>query len=145
MELTEKEYGKMVEKATPGSHLAADCAGAFITVGLICSIGQFISDIYTLSGFSQKDVSCLTSSTLIFIGVALTYLGLYDNIAKFAGAGTLVPITGFANAVASPAMEFKSEGLVPGTGAKMFIIAGPVIAYGTVASVLYGVILYLMS
>lgn len=145
MELTEKEYGKMVEKATPGSHLAADCAGAFITGGLICSIGQFISDIYTLSGFSQKDVSCLTSSTLIFIGVALTYLGLYDNIAKFAGAGTLVPITGFANAVASPAMEFKSEGLVPGTGAKMFIIAGPVIAYGTVASVLYGVILYLMS
>ena len=145
MELTEKEYGKMVEKATPGSPLAADCAGAFITGGLICSIGQFISDIYTLSGFSQKDVSCLTSSTLIFIGVALTYLGLYDNIAKFAGAGTLVPITGFANAVASPAMEFKSEGLVPGTGAKMFIIAGPVIAYGTVASVLYGVILYLMS
>ena len=145
MELTEKEYGKMVEKATPGSHLAADCAGAFITGGLICSIGQFISDIYTLSGFSQKDVSCLTSSTLIFIGVALTYLGLYDNIAKFAGAGTLVPITGFANAVASPAMEFKSEGRVPGTGAKMFIIAGPVIAYGTVASVLYGVILYLMS
>lgn len=145
MELTEKEYGKMVEKATPESHLAADCAGAFITGGLICSIGQFISDIYTLSGFSQKDVSCLTSSTLIFIGVALTYLGLYDNIAKFAGAGTLVPITGFANAVASPAMEFKSEGLVPGTGAKMFIIAGPVIAYGTVASVLYGVILYLMS
>ena len=127
------------------SHLAADCAGAFITGGLICSIGQFISDIYTLSGFSQKDVSCLTSSTMIFIGVALTYLGLYDNIAKFAGAGTLVPITGFANAVASPAMEFKSEGLVPGTGAKMFIIAGPVIAYGTVASVLYGVILYLMS
>ena len=107
--------------------------------------GEFISDIYALSGFSQKDVSCLTSSTLIFIGVALTYLGLYDNIAKFAGAGTLVPITGFANAVASPAMEFKSEGLVPGTGAKMFIIAGPVIAYGTVASVLYGVILYLMS
>ena len=145
MEATEKEYGKMVEKATPGSHLAADCAGAFITGGLICSIGQFISDIYTLSGFSQKDVSCLTSSTLIFIGVALTYLGLYDNIAKFAGAGTLVPITGFANAVASPAMEFKSEGRVPGTGAKMFIIAGPVIAYGTVASVLYGVILYLMS
>lgn len=145
MELTKEEYGKMVDRTTPKSHLAADCAGAFLIGGLICSIGHLISDIYTMAGFSQKDVSCLTSSTLVFIGVALTYLGLYDNIAKFAGAGTLVPITGFANAVASPAMEFKSEGLVPGTGAKIFIIAGPVIAYGTVASVLYGVFLYLTA
>ena len=93
-------------------------------------------------GLPEKDVSCLTSVTLVFIGIAFTFLGWYDNIAKKAGAGTLVPITGFANAVASPAKEFKSEGLVPGTGAKMFIIAGPVIAYGTAASVLYGIFYY---
>ncbi len=143
MELTNEKYAKMVDLHTPKSHIIKDSAGAFLTGGFICCIGQFISDLYKLIGFSQKDSACLVSMTLVFMGAALTYLGLYDNLAKFAGAGTLVPITGFANAVASPAMEFRSEGLVPGTGAKMFAIAGPVIAYGAIASVIYGVVLYL--
>ena len=141
MELTKGEYARMVDNVTPGSKLLRDCAGAFLGGGMICTIGQLITDLYTLTGFSQKDVACLTSVTLIFLGTLLTFLGAYDNIAKYAGAGTLVPITGFANAVASPAMEFKTEGYVPGTGTGMFAIAGPVIAYGTAASALYGIIL----
>ena len=143
MNITREEYAKMVNRTVPKSKMLRDCAGAFIGGGIICTIGQFISDMYTLAGFADKDVSCLTSITLVFFGTLFTFLGWYDNIAKYAGAGTLVPITGFANAVASPSMEFKSEGLVLGTGAGMFSIAGPVIAYGTAASMIYGILLYI--
>ena len=154
MELTKEKYSEMVGRVSPKSHLLTDCTGAFITGGLFCCAGQLISDIYKMIGFSVDDiykmigfsedeVSALTSISLIFIGTALTFLGVYGKLAKIAGAGTLVPITGFANAVASPAMEFKSEGLIHGTGAKMFDIAGPVIVYGTFASVIYGIIFYL--
>ncbi len=143
MELTKEKYSEMVGRVSPKSHLLTDCTGAFITGGLFCCAGQLISDIYKMIGFSEDEVSALTSISLIFIGTALTFLGVYGKLAKIAGAGTLVPITGFANAVASPAMEFKSEGLIHGTGAKMFDIAGPVIVYGTFASVIYGIIFYL--
>ncbi len=141
MELTKNEYAAMVDRTSPKSRILRDCAGAFLGGGMICTVGQAISDMYSLMGFSENNVSCLTSMTLVFLGTLLTFLGVYDNIAKYAGAGTLVPITGFANAVASPAMEFKSEGYVAGTGAGMFSVAGPVIAFGTAASVIYGIML----
>lgn len=141
MNLTRSEYAGMVDDASPKSKLLKDCLGAFAVGGLICTIGQAFTDFYGTMGFELKDARCLTSVTLIFLGALLTALGWYDNLAKFGGAGTLVPITGFSNAVASPAMEFKSEGYIPGLGAKMFIIAGPVIVYGIVASVLYGIVL----
>lgn len=138
MTITKEEYAEMVDNASPDSKLARNCLRAFSVGGGICVIGQALTDIYRLVGFDIKDARCLNSVTLVFLGALLTALGLYDNLAKFGGAGTLVPITGFSNAVSSPAMEFKSEGYIPGLGAKMFIIAGPVIVYGTVASVIYG-------
>ena len=132
----------MVEKASPPSSSVRNCLLAFISGGLICMTGQGLTDLYRyVSGFELKDARCLTSITLIFAAAVLTAAGLFDNIAKHAGAGTLVPITGFANSVVSPAIEFKSEGFVTGLGAKMFVIAGPVIVYGTAASMLYGFIL----
>lgn len=142
MTITKEEYAAMVDEASPKSHILKDCTGAFLCGGLICLIGQAMTDAYQYFGFAIKDARCLTSVTLVFIGAALTALGWYDNIAKIGGAGTLVPITGFSNAVCSPAIEFKSEGYIPGLGAKMFIIAGPVIVYGTVASILYGAVYY---
>lgn len=142
MNITQSEYSTLVSKASPKSSLLKDCLSAFISGGLICVIGQALTDTFnSAAGLSLKDSRCLTSITLIFIAAALTGLGLFDRIAKRAGAGTLVPITGFANSVVSPAMEFVSEGMVMGLGAKMFIIAGPVIVYGTACSVLYGLIL----
>ncbi len=138
MTLTGKEYAKLVDRAAPDSPVVQNCVRAFFVGGLICFLGQVMMTVFEQSGLSNDDASCLTSVTLVFLGAAFTAAGWYDNIAKYAGAGTLVPITGFSNAVASPAMEFKTEGFVPGLGAKMFIIAGPVIVYGTVASVLYG-------
>ena len=124
------------------SNLLRDCINAFWTGGLICTIGQGLNQLYTPLGLGVKNTSGLVSVTLIFIAVLLTGLNVFDNIAKVAGAGTLVPITGFANAVASPAIDCKAEGFVLGVGAKMFTIAGPVILYGTVASAIYGVILW---
>lgn len=140
MTLTNEQYSMMVEKASPKSTLLKDCLGAFLSGGLICTFGELLTELYSIN-FELKDARCLTSVTLVFLGALFTAFSWYDNIAKFAGAGTIVPITGFSNAVVSPAIEFKSEGLVLGLGAKMFIIAGPVIVYGTVASVLYGFIL----
>ncbi len=140
MKMTNGEYAKYVKEKTPRSKTGADMLKAFLVGGLICCIGQAILDGYTSLGMETENASIATSVTLVFLGALLTGLGVYDNIAKFAGAGTLVPITGFANSVVSPALEFKSEGYVTGTGAKMFIIAGPVIVYGTTASVLYGII-----
>lgn len=145
MAVTRDEYVKMVDDASPKSKLLTDCTGAFFIGGFICMIGQLFLEAYGIMGFEQKDAACLTSVTLVFLGTLFTFFGWYDNIAKLGGAGTLVPITGFANAVASPAMEFKSEGYIPGLSAKMFIIAGPVIVYGTVASILYGIILWIQS
>lgn len=145
MNISQDEYKKMVGKASPSSRIVRDCAGAFLIGGFICTIGQALTEAFSAVGFDIKDARCLTSVTLIFIGALFTALGWYDNIAKFGGAGTLVPITGFSNAIASPAMEFKSEGFIPGTGTKMFVIAGPVIVYGTVASILYGVFRIIMD
>ena len=142
MNISQNEYASMVKKASPKSKLLKDCIGAFSVGGFICLIGQALSDTYQFAlGMDIKDARCLTSISLVFLSALFTALSWYDNIAKFAGAGTLVPITGFANAVVSPAIEFKSEGYIGGLGAKMFIIAGPVIVYGTVSSILYGLIL----
>ena len=143
LRLDKKTYGELVKKKTPGSPVIKNCLGAFFIGGSICTVGQFISELWKMTGINEKSISSLTSCTLVFIGAFLTAVGVYDKIAKHAGAGTLVPITGFSNAVVSPAMEFKSEGLVMGIGAKMFVIAGPVIVYGVLASVIYGVIYYL--
>ena len=140
MKMTNGEYAKYVKEKTPKSKTGADMLKAFLVGGLICCIGQAILNGYTSLGMETENAATATSVSLVFLGALLTGLGVYDNIAKFAGAGTLVPITGFANSVVSPALEFKSEGYVTGTGAKMFVIAGPVIVYGTTASVLYGII-----
>lgn len=117
-----------------------DCTYAFIVGGAICCIGQGLGDLYKMLGASEENVKTLIPVTLVFIAVMLTGIGVFDRIAKHAGAGTLVPITGFANAVASPAIDNKSEGYVAGVGAKMFVVAGPVIVYGTAASVVCGAI-----
>ena len=117
---------------------------AFVCGGAVCVVGQIIMYLWGLAGLGE-DAACATSMTLVFIGAMLTGFGIYDNFAKFAGAGSLVPITGFANAVASPALEFKTEGFVTGLAAKLFVIAGPVLVYGTLSSVIYGLILCLIS
>ncbi len=139
---TTEQYGEMVKKSSPNSKSWIDIPKAFIIGGLICCIGQAINSIYSANGFDTKTAASWTSVTLVLISALLTGLGLYEKLAKHGGAGTLVPITGFANAVVSPALEFKSEGFVLGLGAKIFIISGPVILYGTVASIVYGLIYY---
>lgn len=143
MEMDEKTYKKYAEKRAKKSDLAADCAKAFLVGGLICCIGQAAGDIYKALGIGEENVKALVPVTLVFIAALLTGLNVFDNIAKFAGAGTLVPITGFANAVVSPALDTKAEGFILGVGAKIFTIAGPVILYGTLASVIYGVVYYI--
>ncbi len=142
MNISQEEYSSMVSRVSPKSKLLRDCIYAFLSGGLICTIGQALTDTYQYAvGMPIKDARCMTSITLIFLAALFTALSWYDNIAKYAGAGTLVPITGFANSVVSPAIEFKTEGFVMGLGAKMFVIAGPVIVYGTTSSVIYGLIL----
>lgn len=143
--MTEKEYGKMVQSLAPKSPMWKDCFNAFWIGGLICTVGQLIMNGYLALDMEKMDASCATSMTLVALAAVLTGLSVYDDIAKLAGAGTLVPITGFSNAVSAPAIEFKTEGFVLGVGAKMFTIAGPVIVYGTVASVVYGVIYWIMT
>ncbi|MBE7036069.1 MAG: stage V sporulation protein AC [Ruminococcaceae bacterium] len=143
--MTKKEYQQYINKKTPNSTLAKDLFFAFLFGGFICIIGQLITDGLKNLGLAENHVPAFTSVIMIFLGAFLTGLGLYDRIAKIAGAGTIVPITGFANSVVSPAMEFKSEGLVLGLAAKIFIIAGPVIVYGTLSSVIVGIIYYVMS
>ena len=143
--VSKEKYSKMVKKQTKNSPLIKNCVVAFLVGGLICTIGQFILEFYQNIGVKTEDAKTLCSVTLVFIGVALTALHLYEKIATYAGAGTLVPITGFANSVASPAIEFKAEGFVLGVGAKMFAIAGPVIVYGTTAAVVYGFIYWIMQ
>ncbi|MBO5370919.1 MAG: stage V sporulation protein AC [Clostridia bacterium] len=138
----QKQYDKLVKQKTPPSELLKDICIAFVVGGIFCVIGQLISFYISTFDISKEDCASLTSSTMIFLGALLTGLGFYDNIARFGKAGTLVPITGFANSIVSPAMEYKSEGYIMGVGAKMFIIAGPVLVYGISVSVLYGIIYY---
>lgn len=143
MKLTENEYGKLAKKRSPNSRLYRTVPAAFAVGGAICCFGQLLMNIYKLAGAGETEAGTLTSVTLVFLSAVFTGFGLYDKLAKFAGAGTLVPITGFANAVVSPALEFKTEGYVLGVGAKIFIIAGPVIVYGLAASAVYGIILFI--
>jgi stage V sporulation protein AC len=145
MYMTEKEYAELVKKLSPKSPILKDCAGAFVIGGLICTLGQVFMNIYEALGLNKTDTGTATCISLIFLSALLTGLSLYDNIAKFAGAGTLVPITGFANAITAPAVEFKTEGFILGVGAKMFTIAGPVILYGISAGVVYGLIYWITT
>ena len=142
-DMTNQQYAEYVKRKSPTSPLWGDLLRAFLIGGAICALGQVITELWVISGLSLADASTACSMTLVFLGALCTGLGVYDDAAKFGGAGTLVPITGFANAVVSPALEFKSEGFITGTAAKMFIIAGPVIVFGTCASTIYGLILCL--
>ena len=143
--MTEKEYDQLVKKLSPPSPIGKDCLNAFWIGGLICVLGQLLINGYSALGLEKTDASTAASMSLVALSALLTGLSLYDDIAKIAGAGTLVPITGFANAVAAPAVEFKTEGFILGVGAKMFTIAGPVIVYGVSASVVYGLIYWIMT
>ena len=143
MDLSPQEYQQYVKERAPKSPLVKDVVLAFVIGGLICVLGQLIQSGWSAAGLSQEDAGTATSCSLVLLSALLTGLNLYNKLARFGGAGTLVPITGFANAVVSPAIDFKSEGFITGMAAKMFTVAGPVIVFGTVASVLYGVILKL--
>lgn len=145
MNMSKKEYNAYVQRLAPKSPIWKDLLNAFWAGGLICVLGQLIQNGWAAAGLDKDAAGSATAISLIFLSAVLTALSVYNCIAKFAGAGTLVPITGFANSVVSPAMEYRSEGLVTGMAAKMFTIAGPVIVYGTVASVLYGVIYWLCT
>lgn len=145
MDMTPQEYQAYVKQKAKKSPLVKDVALAFLVGGLICVVGQAIQNGWSAAGLNQEDAGTATSCSLVFLSALLTGLNLYNKIARFGGAGTLVPITGFANAVVSPAIDFKSEGFVTGMAAKMFQIAGPVIVFGTLASVIYGVALMLFQ
>lgn len=145
MKMTREEYAKLVEKKSPNSPCGKDLLHAFWIGGLICTVGQLVLNGWIWLGLSQEDAGTATSVSMVFLGAVLTAFSVYDDIAKHAGAGTLVPITGFSNAVVSPAMEFRTEGFVLGVGAKMFTIAGPVIVYGVLSSVVYGLIYWLLT
>ena len=143
--MTPKEYDALVRQLSPRSPIYKDTALAFAVGGGICTLGQLIGRLWEQLGLTVQEAGTATAVTLVFLSVVLTSLGLYHRLARYAGAGTLVPITGFANAVASPAIDFRAEGLVTGTAVKMFTVAGPVIVYGTAASVVYGLVLYLLG
>ena len=146
MNMTKETYKKYANARAPKSPVVKDCLCAFLVGGLICCIGQALTDIYTkLCGMEKQDAGTLTAATLVLAAAILTGFGVFDRIAKFAGAGTLVPITGFANAVVSPAIDSKSEGLILGVGAKIFTVAGPVLLYGTLAGAVYGVIYWITT
>ena len=143
--MTKEQYKQLYKKQAEKSKLAKDCLWAFFVGGAICLLGEFLNTWYKDYGLTLTDAGTMTSATLVALSAVMTGLGWYQTLAAKAGAGTLVPITGFANAVVSPAIEFKNEGFILGVGAKMFIIAGPVIVYGMLASVAWGVILYLIA
>ena len=146
MNMTKETYKQYADSRAPRSPVAKDCTRAFLVGGLVCCIGQALTDIYTkLCGMEKQDAGTLTAATLVLVAAILTGFGVFDRIAKFAGAGTLVPITGFANAVVSPAIDAKSEGLILGVGAKVFSVAGPVLLYGTLAGTAYGVIYWITT
>ena len=143
--MTEKQYARLVKELSDPSPMGKDCILAFLVGGLICVLGQLAITAYTALGLEKADAGTAASMTLVALSALFTGLSIYDNLAKHAGAGTLVPITGFANAIAASAVEFKTEGFILGVGAKMFTIAGPVIVYGVSASVVYGFIYWLCT
>lgn len=145
MSISKDDYSKMADKASPNSPKVLNCIKAFLIGGLICTIGQVIMELLKNAGLNEKEVQAGTSAVLIILTAILTGIGVFDKIARHAGAGTIVPITGFANSVVSPAMEFQHEGLILGTAAQMFSIAGPVIVYGVGSSFLYGLIIYIFK
>ena len=143
--MTERQYGKLVQQISPKSPIGKDCLLAFIVGGGICTLGQVFANWYQSMELSKDDAYMAASMSLVVLSALFTGLSLYDNLAKYAGAGTLVPITGFANSIAAPAVEFKTEGFILGVGAKMFTIAGPVIVYGVSASVIYGLVYWITT
>ena len=145
MRISNKQYDEMVKKASPNSPIVLHCIKALLIGGAICCFGQLMFYIFRKSGMSLDESRSMVSIALIVITAILTGIGVFDKIAKHAGAGTIVPITGFANSVVSPALEFKSEGFIMGTGASIFKIAGPVILYGTTAASLYGLIYFIVE
>ena len=145
MNMTNEEYKQYAERRAPRSQTGRDLLMAFLFGGAICCIGQLLQNSYLALGLDKEAAGTAVSISLVFLGAALTAAGVYDDVARIAGAGTLVPITGFANSVAAPALEFKTEGFITGTAAKMFIIAGPVIVYGASAGVVYGILLLLLG
>ena len=146
MNIEKKQYKKYAAAHAPKSPILKNCLYAFFIGGAICALGQGLTDLYSeWLGLVRSDASTLSSITLIFISVSLTALGVFDNIARRAGAGTLVPITGFANSVASPAIDSRAEGLILGVGAKIFTVAGPVLLYGTLSGAIYGVLYFLVT
>ena len=145
MNMSNEEYGRYTAGHMPRSRMGRNMLRAFLTGGIICALGQGLIEVYTALGLEAESAGAACSVTLIALGVVLTGLGVYDKLAKFGGAGTLVPITGFANAMAAPALEFKTEGKITGTAAKMFVIAGPVIVYGVSTGALCGLILWVKT
>lgn len=145
MSISKDEYSKMADKASPNSPILLNCIKAFLFGGLICTFGQLLNTIFESAGLGTDEVKIATPCIIIIITAILTGIGVFDKIARHAGAGTIVPITGFANSVVSPALEFKHEGAILGTAAQMFSIAGPVIVYGVGSSVLYGLIIYIFK
>ena len=145
MDMSNKDYGKFVQDRAKKSPIVTDCALAFLIGGAICTLGQAIMDGFTALGLEKTDAGTATSISLVALSALLTGLNLYNKLGRYGGAGTLVPITGFANAVVSPAIDFKSEGFITGMAAKMFTVAGPVIVFGVTASVIYGVVLMLFG
>ena len=142
MEMSNAAYQRLADRLAPRSNTPVNCLKAFAVGGGICVLGQALKNLYLALGAGEDPAGLLTSVTLIFLSALLTGLGLYDDLAKHGGAGTLVPITGFANAVAAPAIEFQTEGWITGLAVKMFTIAGPVIVYGTLSAVAYGVVFW---
>ena len=140
MKMTKREYGEYINKMSPNSNMGLNLLKAFVSGGALCVIGQGFLNMYKFYGLDADNAGAAASVTLVFLGALLTGIGIYDKLAKFSGAGTLVPITGFANSIVSPALEFKSEGFIMGMSAKMFVIAGPVLVFGIAASVIYGII-----
>ena len=145
MSMTNQDYGKLVNERSQPSPMGKNIVWAFLVGGAICTVGQGLMNLFQSYGLDKEQAGTAVSVTLIFAAALLTGLGLFDKLAKRAGAGTLVPITGFANAMVSPALEFKSEGLITGTAAKLFTVAGPVLVFGISASVVYGLILCLLQ
>ncbi len=145
MSISKDEYSKMADKASPNSPIILNCIKAFIFGGLICTFGQLLNMLFEKAGMSEDEIKIATPCIIIIITAILTGIGVFDKIARHAGAGTIVPITGFANSVVSPALEFKHEGMVLGTAAQMFSIAGPVIVYGLASSFIYGLIIYIFK
>lgn len=145
MSINKDEYRKMTDKASPNSPILLNCIKAFLFGGGICCFGQLLNFLFEKAGLGQEEIKIVTPCTIIILTAILTGIGVFDKIARHAGAGTIVPITGFANSVVSPALEFKHEGFVLGTASQMFSIAGPVIVYGVASSVLYGIIIFIFK